>query len=57
MYATIPSNNALGSQFKAAKQAIDMVDVYGAFQEEFGIEPDDLPLEIIKLLIARIDFY
>lgn len=53
----ITSQNTTGSRMKVVKSAVDMANLFNAFQEKHGIEPDDLPLEIIKLLIERFDFY
>lgn len=47
----------MGSRLKVVKSAMNMANLLNTFQERHGIEPDRLPREILKLLIARFEIY
>lgn len=47
----------MGSRLKVVKPAVTMAGLLTTFQERHGIEPDKLPLVIIKHLIARFEVY
>lgn len=44
-------------RLQVVKSTMSTADLLNTFQEKHGIEPDSLPREILKLLIARFEIY